>query len=275
MAPPSLAGYLAQLFALTGWTSFFRLAAIAQPTLVLAGEDDPLILPINARILASGIPRARLRFFTDGAALAYELRRLSSIEERLGNMEAAIGDIERAFSIDPDDATLIDELDRLLGLSGKDDERISLFYAEAQRTEDGTKRTRALTRAAELAERLGRHDEAIRHLRAAWIASPGDAEVLDRLSRLTSPTPTEWRARNSNRKKSWNAPESRARQLSARIRARGTPSTKIAPLVGSYSFASSFTSVVLPAPFSPTTATTEPAGKKRSTSSRTSRLVPG
>ena len=41
----------------------------------------------------------------------------------------------------------------------------------------------------------------------------------------------------------------------------GMPSTRIAPDVGSYSLASSFTSVVLPAPFSPTMATTAPAGR--------------
>jgi poly(3-hydroxyalkanoate) depolymerase len=81
MAPPSLAGYLAQLFALTGWTSFFRLAAIAQPTLVLAGEDDPLILPINARILASGIPRARLRFFDCGHL--FLLTRMDAVVEEI------------------------------------------------------------------------------------------------------------------------------------------------------------------------------------------------
>ena len=44
------------------------------------------------------------------------------------------------------------------------------------------------------------------------------------------------------------------------------------PLVGSYIFASSFTSVDLPAPFSPTIATTVPAGSVRFTSSSTSRL---
>ena len=31
-------------------------------------------------------------------------------------------------------------------------------------------------------ERLGRPDDATRHLRSAWIASPGDSEVLDGLS---------------------------------------------------------------------------------------------
>jgi tetratricopeptide (TPR) repeat protein len=135
--------------------------------------------------------RLRIRFFTDATALVYELRRLSSIEERLGNMEAAIGDVERALGLDPDDATLVEELDRLLSAAGKDDERIALWHNEAQRAEDNTKRARALGRAAQLAESLGRHDEALRHLRAAWVAAPGDSEILDQLSRLMSPAPSE------------------------------------------------------------------------------------
>jgi len=135
--------------------------------------------------------RARLRFFVDASALVYELRRLSSIEERLGNMEAAIGDIERAIALDGEDATLVEELDRLLAAAGKDDERIALWHGEAQRAEEGPKRARALGRAAQLAEQLGRHDEALRHLRAAWVAAPGDSEILDQLSRLMSPPPAE------------------------------------------------------------------------------------
>ena len=135
--------------------------------------------------------RSRVRFFTDATALVYELRRLSSIEERLGNMENAIGDVERALALDPDDTTLVEELDRLLSAAGKDDERIALWHNEAQRAEDNTKRARALGRAAQLAENLGRHDEALRHLRAAWVAAPGDSEILDQLSRLMSPAPSE------------------------------------------------------------------------------------
>ena len=93
--------------------------------------------------------------------------------------------------------------------------------------------------------------------------------------RGTSPRPTVCRARNSKRKKSWNAPARRARQASAGIRASGVSSTKIEPDEGSYIFASSLTSVVLPAPFSPTIATTAPAGSVSDTSSSTTRDVPG
>ncbi len=135
--------------------------------------------------------RARLRFFTDASTQVYELRRLSAIEERLGSLDNAIADVERALEIDPEDATLVDELDRLLAVAGKDEERIALWHGEAQRTEEGAKRARSLAKAAQLAETIGRHDEALRHLRAAWVAAPGDSEILDQLSRLMSPAPTE------------------------------------------------------------------------------------
>ena len=135
--------------------------------------------------------RMRLRFFPDASSQVYELKRLSAIEEKLGILDAAIGDIERALEVDPEDVTLVEELDRLLTVAGKDDERIALWHGEAQRAEDGTKRGKALAKAAQLAEGIGRHEEALRHLRAAWVAAPGDAEILDALSRLMSPAPTE------------------------------------------------------------------------------------
>jgi cellulose synthase operon protein C len=135
--------------------------------------------------------RSRLRFFTDASTQVYELKRLAAIEERLGSLDNAIGDIERALEIDADDATLVEELDRLLAVAGKDDERIALWHGEAQRADEGSKRARALAKAAQLAEGVGRHDEALRHLRAAWVAAPGDSEILDQLSRLMSPAPTE------------------------------------------------------------------------------------
>ena len=42
------------------------LPCIRQPTLVLAGTDDPLVPVVNAEILAALIPRARLRLVDDG-----------------------------------------------------------------------------------------------------------------------------------------------------------------------------------------------------------------
>jgi len=66
MAPPSLVGYVNQLWALTGWTSAFWLHRIAQPTLVMAGDDDPIVPLVNARLLARLIPDAQLEIFDCG-----------------------------------------------------------------------------------------------------------------------------------------------------------------------------------------------------------------
>lgn len=66
MAPPSVLGYLNQLWALAGWTSVFWLHEITQPTLVMAGDDDPIIPLVNARLLARLIPDARLEIFDCG-----------------------------------------------------------------------------------------------------------------------------------------------------------------------------------------------------------------
>lgn len=49
MAPPSMGGYLYQLFAAAGWTSLFWLHKLKQKTLIMAGDDDPIIRPINSK----------------------------------------------------------------------------------------------------------------------------------------------------------------------------------------------------------------------------------
>jgi poly(3-hydroxyalkanoate) depolymerase len=59
-------GYYLQLLAGFGWTSLPWLRLLAQPTLVMAGTDDPLVPVVNGRILASLIPDARLVTIDDG-----------------------------------------------------------------------------------------------------------------------------------------------------------------------------------------------------------------
>ena len=136
--------------------------------------------------------RARLRFISDPPIVAQELRTLATIAERLGDLETATVDIQRALAVDAADPTLVETLDRLLTAAGKDDQRSALWLTEAARAEEGVKRARALTRAAHIAEQtLGRPGDAIRHLRAAWVSAPGDAEVLDALSRLLTPSLSE------------------------------------------------------------------------------------
>jgi len=53
-------GYYLQLAAAFGWTSLPWLPLLRQPTLVMAGADDPLVPLANARILHCLIPDARL-----------------------------------------------------------------------------------------------------------------------------------------------------------------------------------------------------------------------
>jgi poly(3-hydroxyalkanoate) depolymerase len=59
--PPSSRGYYLQLYAIWGWTSLPWLRGLKQPTLVLAGDDDPLVPPLNARLLALLLPNSHLR----------------------------------------------------------------------------------------------------------------------------------------------------------------------------------------------------------------------
>ena len=59
-------GYAYQLLAMSGWTSLPWLATLRQPTLVMMGRDDPLVPPVNGRILARLIPNARLQMIDDG-----------------------------------------------------------------------------------------------------------------------------------------------------------------------------------------------------------------
>ncbi len=59
-------GYLYQLAAGAGWTSLPFLPLIRQPTLILSGDDDPLIPLVNARLMNSLIPRSRLHVYHGG-----------------------------------------------------------------------------------------------------------------------------------------------------------------------------------------------------------------
>ncbi|SOZ18234.1 Poly(3-hydroxyalkanoate) depolymerase (PHA depolymerase)(PHB depolymerase) [Cupriavidus taiwanensis] len=66
MQPPRGRGYLYQLLAAWGWSSLPWLGALKQPTLVMHGTDDPIVPPVNARILAAAIPHAALQLVDDG-----------------------------------------------------------------------------------------------------------------------------------------------------------------------------------------------------------------
>jgi poly(3-hydroxyalkanoate) depolymerase len=59
-------GYYLQLVAGFGWSSLPWLRLLVQPTLIMAGTDDPLVPVANGRILARLIPHAHLVTIDDG-----------------------------------------------------------------------------------------------------------------------------------------------------------------------------------------------------------------
>lgn len=58
--PPDLLSFLGQAIAVSTWTALPWLWAIRCPTLVLTGSQDRVVLTINARIVATLIPKGRL-----------------------------------------------------------------------------------------------------------------------------------------------------------------------------------------------------------------------
>jgi len=76
-------GYYYQLLAGTGWTSLPLLPLLRRPTLLLAGDDDPLIPLINGRIMHRLIPGSELVVYPGGHLdLIAEPHRLAPVIER-------------------------------------------------------------------------------------------------------------------------------------------------------------------------------------------------
>lgn len=71
LTPPHAEGYRCQLLALSGWTSLPWLACLPQRTLLLAGRDDPLVPPANARLMHALMRRSSLALVDDGHLLLH------------------------------------------------------------------------------------------------------------------------------------------------------------------------------------------------------------
>jgi poly(3-hydroxyalkanoate) depolymerase len=75
-------GYFYQLIASIAWTSLPWLPRLRRPTLILAGDDDPIIPLVNARIMHGLIPRSQLHIYHGGhLELAADAERLASAVE--------------------------------------------------------------------------------------------------------------------------------------------------------------------------------------------------
>jgi poly(3-hydroxyalkanoate) depolymerase len=64
--PGSRRGYALQLLAGLGWTSLPFLPMLRQQTLVLAGNDDPIVPLVNGRMINYLLPHSQLHVFNDG-----------------------------------------------------------------------------------------------------------------------------------------------------------------------------------------------------------------
>ncbi|WP_424985078.1 alpha/beta fold hydrolase [Microbulbifer sp. S227A] len=71
---PSYEGYSAQVRALCSWTSLPWLSRLSQPTLVIGGAYDTLIPVANQMLLASLVPKSRIKIYQAGHLLMYSRR---------------------------------------------------------------------------------------------------------------------------------------------------------------------------------------------------------
>jgi poly(3-hydroxyalkanoate) depolymerase len=82
-------GYVMQLSAGLGWTSVAFLPLIKAPTLVMSGNDDPLIPACNAKLMASLIPNSQLDIFRGG-----HLGVVTEADEQAPKIERFLDDVE-------------------------------------------------------------------------------------------------------------------------------------------------------------------------------------
>ena len=61
--------WLYRLAGTTGWSSLPWLHRLTQPTLVVHGDDDPIVPLVNARLIACRVPDARLEVVEGGGHL--------------------------------------------------------------------------------------------------------------------------------------------------------------------------------------------------------------
>jgi poly(3-hydroxyalkanoate) depolymerase len=83
-------GYFYQLLASLGWTSLPRLPFLRRPTLILAGDDDPIIPLVNARIMRRLIRGSELHIYDGGhLELAAHPERIAPVVEAFLGPEGA------------------------------------------------------------------------------------------------------------------------------------------------------------------------------------------
>ena len=69
LKPPSPRGYFYQLIAMLGWTSLPALPFLSKEVLIMMGDDDQIVPPVNGKILQAAIRNARLEMIEGGGHL--------------------------------------------------------------------------------------------------------------------------------------------------------------------------------------------------------------
>ncbi len=78
-----LQGYFYQMLGGVGWTSVPWLPLLRQPTLIMHGDDDPLVPLVNAKIMHRLIPHSKLYIFHDGhLGLGTSARELAQVVDQ-------------------------------------------------------------------------------------------------------------------------------------------------------------------------------------------------
>jgi poly(3-hydroxyalkanoate) depolymerase len=96
-------GYFYQLLAAAGWTSLPMLPLLRPPTLILAGDDDPLSPLANARIMHRLIPRSELHIYHGGHLdLVTHPKRMATVVEAFLNTPAQAPDADGDGAPAPD-----------------------------------------------------------------------------------------------------------------------------------------------------------------------------
>src|SRR5215467_15128182 len=81
--PGDSLGYLYQMLGGVGWTSLPWLPLLRQPTLIMHGDDDPLVPLVNAKIMHRLIPHSQLYIFHDGhLGLGTSAQELAQVVDR-------------------------------------------------------------------------------------------------------------------------------------------------------------------------------------------------
>jgi len=138
------------------------------------------------------VRRVALAWLDDPREELVELRAMVATARAAGATEDAIGALERARVVDPEDPWLVEELDHLLTDAGRHEARAVLWMREAARLDEATAKARALLTAADAMRAGGREGEAAKTREAAWLTAPNAAGVYDaRAAQLVAVAPVE------------------------------------------------------------------------------------